>query len=105
MNARLEKGFARYEADKRAAEPRRRELDGDLETVVSRVSLVKGRQRQLAEAVRLLTSRKGGAFSSDELYDVLEAVGWPRHAAEDALVRMLDEGEVVQRRPDTYGAV
>ncbi|UCC93351.1 MAG: hypothetical protein JSW25_01385 [Thermoplasmata archaeon] len=105
MNARLEKGFQRYEADRRAAEPRRGPVDDDLESVVSRVSLVKGRQRQLQEAVRLLTSREGGTFSSDELADVLESAGWPRHAAEDALARMLDEGEIVQKRPDRYGAV
>ena len=91
MNARLEKGYQRYEADRRAAEPRRREVTGDLETVVSRVSLAKGRQRQLDEAVRSLSSREGGTFSSVELLDVLEAVGWPRHAAEEALGRLLGE--------------
>ncbi|NIP35014.1 MAG: hypothetical protein GWN18_08755 [Thermoplasmata archaeon] len=105
MNARLEKGFQRYQADVRAAEGRRKDVDGDLESVVSRVSLVRGRQRQLDEALRLLTSRKGGTFSSDELCDVLESVGWPRHAAEDALRRSVDEGIVVERRPDRYGAV
>ena len=105
MNARLEKGFKRYEADRRAAEPGRKVVDGDLEAVVSRVSLTKGRQRQLEEAVGLLSSRAEGSFSSEELIDVLEAVGWPRHAAEDALRRMLEEGVVVEKRPDTYGAV
>ncbi len=105
MNARLEKGFQRYQADVRASEPRRKDVDGDLESVVSRVSLVRGRQRQLDEAVRLLTSRKEGTFSSDELYDVLESVGWKRHAAEDALRRSVDEGVVVERSPDRYGAV
>ncbi len=104
MNARLEGGFQRYEADARAAEPRRRDA-GDLESIVSRVSLTKGRQRQMEEAVRLLSTRKGGPFSSGELCDVLEAVGWPRHAAEDALRRMLEEGEVAEIRPDRYGAV
>jgi hypothetical protein len=105
MNARLEKGYQRYEADRRAVEHRPPVLEGDLEAVVSRVSLAKGRQQQLLEAVRLLTSREGGTFSSDELYNVLQAAGWPRHAAEEALTRSLDEGEVVQRRPDRYGAV
>ena len=69
MNARLEKGFQRYQADVRGAEPRRRVVDGDLESVVSRVSLERGRQRQLEEAVRLLSSREEGTFSSDELFD------------------------------------
>lgn len=105
MNARLEKGFSRYEADRRAAEPRRKGVEGDLESVVSRVSLVKGRQRQLEEAVAQLSSREEPSFSSGELFDVLEAVGWPRHAAEDALRRMLEEGVVVEKRPDAYGAV
>jgi hypothetical protein len=105
MNARLEKGFQRYQADVRAAEPSRGAVDGDLESVVSRVSLVKGRQRQLEEAVRVLTSRESGSFSSNELLDVLQSSGWPRHAAEDALRRLVDEGVVVERRPDTYGAV
>lgn len=104
MNARLEGGFQRYEADARAAEPRRRDA-GDLESIVSRVSLTKGRQRQMEEAVRLMSSREEGSFSSDELCDVLAAVGWPRHAAEDALRRMLEEGEVAEVRPDRYGAV
>ncbi len=104
MNARLEGGFQRYEADKRATEPRRRDA-GDLESIVSRVSLTKGRKRQMEEAVRLLSSREEGSFSSDELLDILEAVGWPRHAAEDALRRMLEEGEVTEVRPDRYGAV
>ncbi len=105
MNARLDKGYQRYEADRRAAEPRRKGPVGDLEAVVSRVSLAKGRQRQVEEAVGLLASREDGTFSSGELYNVLEAVGWPRHAAEDALRRMLEEGVVVEKRTDTYGAV
>jgi hypothetical protein len=105
MNARLGKGFSRYQADVRASEPRERAVRGDLERVVSRVSLVRGRQRQLEEAVRLLTSREAGSFGSDELLDVLEAAGWPRHAAEDALRRLVDEGALVERRPDDYGAV
>ena len=105
MNARLEKGFSRYEADRRAAEPKLKDLDGDLEAVVSRVSLSRGRQRQMDEAVRLLSSREEGSFSSEELCDVLTSVGWPRHAAEDALRLMLDSGVVVERRPDRYGAV
>ncbi len=105
MNARLEKGYQRYQADVRASRPARDDLVDDLEAVVSRVSLVRGRQRQLEEAVSLLTSREGGTFSSDELLDVLEAVGWPRHAAEEALRRSLDEGKVAERRPDRYGAV
>jgi hypothetical protein len=104
MNARLEGGFRRYQADVGAAERRGRDL-GDLEAVVSRVSLTRGRQRQLEEAVRLLTSREGGDFSSDELYDVLEAAGWPRHAAEDALRRLLEGGRVAEVMPDRYGAV
>jgi hypothetical protein len=104
MNARLEKGFQRYEADRRAAEPKRKDL-GDMESIVSRVSLSKGRQRQLEAAVKLLSSREEGTFSSDELADVLEAVGWPRHAAEDALKLLLEEGIVVERRVDRYGAV
>lgn len=105
MNARLERGFARYQADVRAAERREGDPDGDMETVVSRVSLEKGRRRQLEEAVRLLSSREGGTFSSDELLDALESVGWPRHAAEDALRRLVDEGIVLEKRPDRYGAV
>lgn len=105
MNARLEKGFQRYEADRRAVEPRRKEMEGDLEAVVSRVSLVKGRQRQLEEAVRMLLSRREGSFSSDELTEVLEAAGWPSHAAAEALRRSLEEGEVVELHPDRYGAV
>ena len=105
MNARLEKGFQRYQADVRGAEPRRRVVDGDLESVVSRVSLERGRQRQLEEAVRLLSSREEGTFSSDELFDVLESAGWPRHAAEEGLRLLLDDGQVVERRPDRYGAV
>ncbi len=105
MNARLEKGFSRYEADTRAAEPRQKDVDGDLEAVVSRVSLVKGRQGQMEEAVRLLSSRREGSFSSGELTDVLEAAGWPRHAAAEALRRSLEEGEVVELRTDRYGAV
>ncbi len=105
MNARLERGFQRYEADRRAAEGIRAEVDDDLETVVSRVSLARGRQRQMEEAVRLLSSREGGTFSSEELFWVLEGVGWPLHAAEEALRRMLDEGVVAQVRPDAYGAV
>jgi hypothetical protein len=105
MNARLEKGFSRYQADVRAAGSGDRHTDGDLEAVVSRVSLEKGRRRQLEEAVRLLSSREEGTFSSGELMDVLEAAGWPRHAAEDALRRLVDEGIVLERRPDRYGAV
>jgi len=105
MNARLEKGFSRYEADRRAAEPRRKDIEGDAEAVVSRVSLAKGRHRQMEEAVRLLSSREEGTFSSEELFDVLTSVGWPRHAAEDALRRLLDGGEVAEKRPDRYGAV
>jgi hypothetical protein len=105
MNARLERGFARYQADVRAAERREGDPDGDMESVVSRVSLEKGRRRQLEEAVRLLSSREGGTFSSDELLNALESVGWPRHAAEDALRRLVDEGIVLERRPDRYGAV
>lgn len=105
MNARLERGFQRYEADRRAAEGRRVWPEGDMETVVSRVSLARGRQRQMEEAVRLLSSREGGTFSSEELFQVLEGVGWPRHAAEDGLRRMLDEGVVAEVRPDAYGAV
>lgn len=105
MNARLEKGYQRYQADLRAARPARSGPEGDLEAVVSRVSLERGRQRQLEEAVDLLTSREGGTFSSEDLLDVLEAVGWPRHAAEEALRRSLEEGKVAERRPDRYGAV
>jgi hypothetical protein len=105
MNARLEGGFKRYQADVRAAEGGERGPEGDLESVVSRVSLEKGRQRQLDEAVRLLSSREGGTFTSDELFSVLQSVGWPRHAAEDALRRCVDEGLVVEKRPDVYGAV
>jgi hypothetical protein len=104
MNARLEGGFQRYQADARAAEKPRKDMGG-LESIVSRVSLVKGRQRQLEEAVRLFSSREVGSFSSDELMDVLVAVGWPRHAAEDALRRLLAEGVVAEVRPDRYGAV
>ena len=37
--------------------------------------------------------------------NVLVTVGWPRHAAEDALRRSLEEGIVAERRPDRYGAV
>jgi hypothetical protein len=105
MNARLEKGFQRYEADKRAAEPRQGVSADDTEAVVGRVSLMKGRGRQLEEAVRLLSSRPGDTFSSEDLCSVLQAVGWPRHAAEDALARMLEDGQVVQKRHDRYGAV
>ena len=104
MNARLEGGFQRYEADATAAGPRQNDA-GDMESIVSRVSLTKGRQRQMEEAVRLLSSREEGSFSSDELCNVLEAVGWPRHAAEDALRRLLDEGGIAEMRPDRYGAV
>ncbi len=105
MNARLEKGYQRYQADVSAAGGKKGNVDGDLEAIAGRVSLVKGRQRQLEVAIRILSSREGGTFSSDELVDVLEAVGWPRHAAEDALRRSVDEGHVVERRPDRYGAV
>ena len=104
MNARLEGGFKRYEADARAAGPKEMKVE-DLESIVSKVSLTRGRQRQMEEAVRLLSSREQRSFSSDELLDVLEAVGWPRHAAEDALRRLLEEGELAEVRPDRYGAV
>lgn len=105
MNARLEKGYQRYQADVSASQVPRTRVDDDLEAIVSRVSLVRGRQRQLDEAIDLLSSREGGTFSSDELLDVLESVGWPRHAAEEALGRSLEEGRVVEKRPDRYGAV
>ena len=104
MNARLEGGFQRYEADAREARPEGG-IEGDVGTIAGRVSLAKGRARQLEEAVRQLTSREEGGFNSDEFFDLLEEVGWPRHAAEEALRRLLEEGEVVEKRPDVYRVV
>jgi hypothetical protein len=104
MNARLEGGFQRYEADVKASKPVEGKT-GSVETIVGRISLVKGRQRQLGEAVRRLSAREEGGFTSDELFDLLEEVGWPRHVAEEALRRLLEEGEVVEKRPDLYRVV
>jgi hypothetical protein len=102
MNARLEDGFQRYEADERAAEPRRLEVEEALSGISGRVTRVQGRQRQMEEAVRLLCARKEGSFSSSDLYDVLEGAGWERHAAEDVLRRLVEDGQVTEFRSDRY---
>jgi hypothetical protein len=104
MNARLEGGYQRYEADAKAAD-RRPRATGDLATIAGRVSRTRGMRRQLDEALRLLCAREGGAFSSDELHQVLEAVGWEPHQAEEALRGLLEEGGVAEVRPDSYRTV
>lgn len=102
MNARLEGGFQRYEADARAAEPRTAEVEEALSGISGRVTRVKGRQRQLEEAVRLLCARKEGSFSSSDLYGVLEGAGWERHAAEDVLRRQVEDGQVTEFTVDRF---
>lgn len=102
MNARLEGGFQRYEADERAAEPRRAEVVEVLSGISGRVTRVRGRQRQVEEAVRLLCAREEGSFSSSDLYDVLEGAGWERHAAEDVLRRLVEDGQVTEFRSDSF---
>ena len=104
MNARLEGGYRNYEADAKAAD-RSQRATGDLQTIAGRVSRARGMQRQLEEALRLLCAREGGAFSSEDLYQVLGAVGWEPHQSEDALKRLLEEGAVTEVRPDTYRMV
>ena len=103
MNARLEGGFQRYEADARALEAARRHApSGDVGTIADRVGLVRGRVKQLDEALRLLCDREGGTFSSDELAGVLMGAGWDLPATEGVLERMLVEGRVSEMRPDVY---
>ncbi len=102
MNARLEGGYQRYEADTRAAEPRRVEVEEALSGISGRVTRVQGRQRQVEEALRLLCARKEGSFSSSDLYDVLEGAGWERHAAEDVLRRLVEDGQVTESRSDRF---
>lgn len=104
MNAKLEGGFRQYEVDARAAD-RRPRVTGDLATIAGRASRVRGMQRQLDEALRLLCSREEGVFSSVDLYQVLEAVGWEPHQAEEALRRLLEEGRVTEVRPDAYRTI
>ena len=103
MNARLEGGFQRYEADSRASEAvRSKRRPGDLETIAGRVGLVRGRVKQLDKALSLLCGRDGGTFSSDEILGVLEGAGWDHPAAEGVLERLLEDGRVLESRPDVY---
>jgi len=102
INARLEGGFQRYEVDKRAAEPRRVEVEEALSGISGRVTRVRGQQRQADEAVRGLCARESGTFTSSELYDVLEGAGWERHAAEEVLKKLVEDGQVTELRPDTF---
>ena len=103
MNARLEGGFQRYEADVKASETaKRHRVLGDVETIATRVSLVSGHVKQLDKAVRLLCDREGGSFSADELVMVLVGAGWDEPGAEGALERLLGDGRILQSRPDVY---
>ena len=102
MNARLEEGFKRYEADARAAEVRRQRAARPLtplESVKSRVSLASGRKAQLELAVALLCKRPPGGFHPEELMVILMSVGWDEAAVEDALEGMLAHGMLLEPRP------
>jgi hypothetical protein len=101
MNARLEKGFERYEADVRAA-GRGEELPEGLEDVAGRVGQVRGLVRQLDEAVRLLTGREPPEFSGEELTSVLIAAGWEEWRVEEALAKLLDEGRIMEVRVGSF---
>jgi hypothetical protein len=104
MNARLEKGFTRYERDVREAEGRHPGTDvpKDLEPIASRVSHARGRKGQLDEALALLCARGGGTFSSAELEAVLASVGWDPATVATTLDALLHEGRLVEARPDSF---
>jgi hypothetical protein len=104
MNARLEKGYQRYEADLRSmqASKRKASVPKDLEVIGGRVSRERGKQRQLEEALRLLHSRADGTFTSSELVSVLAFAGWEDHAAADSLRGLLESGRVAEVRPDMF---
>jgi len=104
MNARLEKGFTRYERDVREAEGRRPGTDvpKGLEPIAARVSHARGRKGQLEEALALLCAREGGSFSSSDLETVLAPVGWDPAAVATALDALLHEGRLVEARPDSF---
>ncbi len=105
QNARLERGFKRYEADVEASK-RRRQRAGKhltpLETVTSRVSLTKGRKAQLELAVDLLCRRPQGGFHGEELMMTLLAVGWDEASVEGALEGMLRQGLLVEPVEDFF---
>jgi hypothetical protein len=104
MNARLERGFTRYERDVKEVEgPKARaDLPEGLEPIAARVSLARGRKGQLDTAVRLLCAREGGTFSLDELLAVLASVKWQEEAIATALEGMVREGTLVESRPDRF---
>jgi len=104
MNARLEKGFTRYERDVKEAEARRPGADvpKGLEPVAARVSHARGRKGQLDEALALLCAREGGSFSSSELGAVLASVGWDPATVASTLDALLHEGRLVEARPDSF---
>ena len=104
MNARLEKGFTRYERDVKEAEGRGpgKDVPKGLEPIAARVVNARGRKGQLETAVRLLCAREGGTFSSDELAVVLCAAGWQEEAVAAALDGMVREGSLVEPRPDSF---
>jgi len=103
-NARLEKGFARYDRDVREAEARRpgTPVPAGLEPIAARVSLARGRKGQLDEALGSLCAREGGSFSSSELEAVLVSVGWDPVAVATTLDALLHDGQLVEVRPDRY---
>jgi hypothetical protein len=104
-NARLDKGFKRYEADVEASE-RRRQRAGKpltpLETVTSRVSLTRGRKAQMELAVDLLCRRPQGGFHAEELMMTLVAVGWDEASVEGALEGMVRTGLLVEPVEDLF---
>ncbi len=104
MNARLERGFKRYERDaRRAGESRTPSgVPAGLEAIAARVMNTRGRRAQLEAAVRMLCAREGGGFSSGELEAVLAAASWQREDVAAALDGLLREGNLVEPRPDTY---
>jgi hypothetical protein len=104
MNARLEKGFTKYEKDVKEAEARRpgAPVPEGLEPISVRVSHARGRKGQLDEALALLCARAGGSFSSSELEAVLSVVGWDPVAVATTLDALLHEGRLVEARPDIF---